>query len=123
MKMKILLCCFGMLWCALGILRAEEEPVILFVDKAAQARQDKRSLQVVPTASRDGRTIYIRTDWSCDRLYVEVEDAKGMTVFAGLPDSLGDAEYSLEIPGNGAGAYTLWVLVDETMYVGEFRVE
>ena len=95
----------------------------MFVDKAAQARQDKRSLQVVPTASRDGRAIYIRTDWPCDRLYVEVEDAKGMTVFAGMPDALGDTEYSLEIPGNGAGAYTLWVLVDETMYVGEIEVD
>lgn len=123
MKMKILLCCFGMLWCALGVLKAEEEPVILFVDKAAQARQDKRSIQIVPTASHDGRTIYIRLDWPCDRLYVEVEDADGMMVFAGTPDGVGDTEYVLEIPGSEAGAYTLWVLVDETMYVGEFKVE
>lgn len=123
MKMKILLCGLCMWFAGIGVLNAEEEPIILNANQTAHAEQDKRSIQIVPTASRDGRTIYIRTDWPCDRLYVEVEDAKGMTVFAGMPDALGDTEYSLEIPGNGAGAYTLWVLVDETMYVGEFEVE
>lgn len=104
-------------------LKAAEEPVILRPEIISERDIDKRSIQIVPTASHDGRTIYIRMDWPCDRLYVELEDADGMRVFAGMPDSLGDTEYSLEIPGNGAGTYTLWVLVDETMYVGEFEVE
>lgn len=123
MKMKILLCCLCMWFAGIGVLNAEEEPIILNANPTARAEQDKRSIQIVPTASHDGRTIYIRMDWPCDRLYVELEDADGMRVFAGMPDSLGDTEYSLEIPGNGAGTYTLWVLVDETMYVGEFEVE
>ena len=104
-------------------LKAEEELIILRSVETSQGTMDSRSIQIVPTAYHDGRTVYIRTAWPCDRLYVEVEDADGMLVFAGMPDSLGDAGYSLKIPGNGAGAYTLWVLVDETMYVGEFEVE
>ena len=104
-------------------LKAEEESVILRSVETSRGTMDSRSLQIAPTASHDGRTIYIRTDWPCDRLYVEVEDVNGMVVFAGTPDSLADTEYVVEIPGNGAGAFTLWVLVDETMYVGEFEVE
>ena len=123
MKIKTLLCCLCMLLGVCSNLKAEEESVILRSVETSRGTMDSRSLQIAPTASHDGRTIYIRTDWPCDRLYVEVEDADGMTVFAGMPDALGDTEYSLEIPGNGAGAYTLWVLVDETMYVGVFKVE
>ena len=123
MKMKILFCCLCMLVSYFDSLKAAEEPVILRPEIISERDIDKRSIQIVPTASHDGRTIYIRMDWPCDRLYVELEDADGMRVFAGMPDSLGDTEYSLEIPGNGAGTYTLWVLVDETMYVGEFEVE
>lgn len=122
MKMKILLCCLCMCFVRIGVLNAEEEPIILNADQTARAEQDKRFIQIVPTASHDGRAIYIRLDWPCDRLYVEVESADGMMVFAGTPDGLGDTEYVLEIPGSGAGAYTLWVLVDEMMYVGEFFV-
>lgn len=123
MKMKILFCCLCMLVSYFDSLKAAEEPVILRPEIISERDIDKRSIQIVPTASHEGRTIYIRMDWPCDRLYVELEDADGMRVFAGMPDSLGDTEYSLEIPGNGAGTYTLWVLVDETMYVGEFEVE
>lgn len=123
MKMKILFCCLCMLVSHFDSLKATEEPVILRIEANSKQDMDDRSIQMVPTASHDGRSVYIRMSWPCDRLYVEVEDAKGMTVFAGMPDALGDTEYSLEIPGSGAGAYTLWVLVDETMYVGEFEVE
>lgn len=123
MKIKTLLCCLCMLLGVCSNLKAEEESVILRSVETSRGTMDSRSLQIAPTASHDGRTIYIRTDWPCDRLYVEVEDVNGMVVFAGTPDSLADTEYAVEIPGNGAGAYTLWVLVDETMYVGEIEVE
>ena len=123
MKKKILLCCMSFLLATFVRLKAEETPVIITLEETVKDYRDNRSIQIVPKASHDGRTIYIRLDWPCDRLYVEVERADGMMVFAGTPDGLGDTEYVLEIPGNGAGAYTLWVLVDETMYVGEFAVE
>lgn len=87
-------CCWLFRWSFSLYLKAEEEPVILRPEIISERGADKRSIQF-----------------------------DGMRVFAGMPDSLGDTEYSLEIPGNGAGAYTLWVLVDETMYVGEFEVE
>ena len=92
---------------------------------AADIMQDNRSVSIrlIPKVSHNGRTVYIRMDSPCDRLYVEVERADGMMVFAGTPDGLGDMEYVLEIPGNGVEEYTLRVLVDETMYVGEFKVE
>lgn len=121
MKMKILLCYLCMWFAGIGVLNAEEEPVILNANQAARAEQDKRSIQIVPTAFHDGRTIYIRLDWPCDRLYVEVEDADGMTVFAGTPDSLGDTEYSFEIPGSDVDEYTLWIAVDNVVYVGKIR--
>ena len=123
MKMKILLYFLCFLLTKFVCLKAEEIPIILTLEEVSRDYRDDRSILIVPTASHEGRSIYIRTDWPCDRLYVEVEDADGMRVFAGMPDALRDTEYSLEIPGNGAGAYTLWVLVDETMYVGEFEVE
>lgn len=123
MKMKILLCCMCFLLATFVRLKAEETPVIITLGGACNDYRDDRSIQIVPTASHDGRTIYIRLDWPCDRLYVEVEDADGMTVFAGTPDSLGDTEYSFEIPGSDVGEYTLWVLVEETVYVGEFEVK
>ena len=122
MKMKTLLCCVCLLLGAFDSLKAEEEKIIFRSDQDMKDKQDNRYIQIVPTASHDGRTIYIRLDWPCDRLYVEVEDADGMMVFAGTPDGVGDTEYVLEIPGSGAEEYTLWVLVDETMYVGEFLV-
>ena len=103
-------------------LKAEETPVIITLEETVKDYRDNRSIQIVPKASHDGRAIYIRLDWPCDRLYVEVGSADGMMVFAGTPDGLGDTEYVLEIPGSGAEEYTLWVLVDETMYVGEFFV-
>lgn len=123
MKMKILLCCLCLLLGAFDNLKAEEEPVILRTETVSERDADERSIQIVLTASHDGRTIYIRLDWPCDRLYVEVERADGMMVFAGTPDGVGDTEYVLEIPGSGAEKYTLWVLVDETMYVGEFKID
>lgn len=123
MKKKILLCCMSFLLATFVRLKAEETPVIITLEETVKDYRDNRSIQIVPKASHDGRTIYIRLDWPCDRLYVEVERADGMMVFAGTPDGLGDMEYVLEIPGNGVEEYTLRVLVDETMYVGEFKVE
>lgn len=123
MKIKTLFCCLCMLLGVCSNLKAEEEPVVLRPEMNSEYDVDDRSLQIVPTASHDGRIVYIRTDWLCGRLYVEVEDANGMMVFAGMPDALGDTEYSLEVPGSATGIYTLWVLVDKTMYVGEFEVE
>ena len=123
MKMKILLCCLSFFLTTSVCLKADEPSVIIPLEKAEKDNKDKRSIQAVPTASHDGRTVYIHTTWPCDRLYIEVENADGMTVFAGTPDVLGNAEYSVEIPESGAGTYTLWVLMDETMYVGKFKVE
>ena len=122
MKKKILLCCMSFLLANFVRLKAEETPVIITLEETVKDYRDNRSIQIVPKASHDGRAIYIRLDWPCDRLYVEVGSADGMMVFAGTPDGLGDTEYVLEIPGSGAEEYTLWVLVDETMYVGEFFV-
>ena len=122
MKKKILLCCMSFLLATFVRLKAEETPVIITLEETVKDYRDNRSIQIVPKASHDGRAIYIRLDWPCDRLYVEVGSADGMMVFAGTPDGLGDTEYVLEIPGSGAEEYTLWVLVDESMYVGEFFV-
>lgn len=55
MKMKILFCCLCMLVSHFDSLKATEEPVILRIEANSKQDMDDRSIQMVPTASHDGR--------------------------------------------------------------------
>lgn len=83
--------------------------------------KNKRSLSILPSAEYDATTLYLSAPLLWEDVVVMLYDAYGSVLFTDTV-TLSPAAYSIELTGWGTKDFVIEIVVDETIYYGDFSL-